>query len=65
MSRRKISVTRRLYCKCGATMHVMAPRPVANRALELFWSVHQGPGHGACDSKAAAAARRGEEGKRG
>lgn len=52
------STIHRARCKCGGAMDVSAPRFVADRALALFWRVHQGDGHGECDGRTAARARR-------
>jgi hypothetical protein len=54
-----------VYCICGGALNGVieaanAPEK-ANEATRLFWSVHSGAGHGTCDAKTAANARRAEE----
>ena len=39
-----------MYCKCGAELHVFAPAHVVAESNRLFWSSHDGKGHGPCDA---------------
>ena len=49
----------RLYCRCGAAwLSTPMLLDVYTKMLEAFSEAHEGPGHGLCDAKTAARARR-------
>ena len=53
------SVTLRAYCICGDAIHLTVKNPDAVQfVMEYFAGAHVGEGHGSCDSKTAARARK-------
>ncbi len=53
------SLTLRGYCICGGAIHLTVKDPdVVQVVMGTFAAAHQGEGHGPCDSKTAAKARR-------
>lgn len=54
------SATLRAYCKCGGAIHLTTNPAIENITfiMETFADAHQGDGHGHCDAKTAAKARR-------
>lgn len=58
-AKRRDSTPLRLYCACGAAwLSTPTPLHVYAKMLEAFSKAHKGPGHGLCDAKKAARARR-------
>lgn len=54
----------KLYCLCGAAwIGSVSPDNKAKELTDFFWSMHDGEGHGACDSRTAGRARRKAEAK--
>ena len=46
------------YCRCGNTAKVEGDAPeLVEEAIGLFWSLHQGDGHGGTDAATARRAR--------
>lgn len=54
------SATLRAYCKCGGAIHLTTNPATENISfvMDTFADSHQGEGHGPCDAKTAAKARR-------
>jgi len=53
------SMTLRAYCICGDAIHLTVKNPGAvELVMEIFADAHFGEGHGPCDSKTAARARK-------
>lgn len=38
--------TRTTYCQCGAMIKLTCPRKAQEGVMAIWWSVHQGDGHG-------------------
>jgi hypothetical protein len=51
------SVTARLYCSCGEALHTTAAWDTVAETVMIFWSQHQGDGHGPTDPDTARRAR--------
>lgn len=51
------TVTARCYCSCGDAIHTTAAWDTVADAVSIFWSEHQGKGHGATDPRTCRAAR--------
>jgi len=46
------------YCICGGSRLIVGPPKAVEEVLREFWERHSGEGHGPCDAKTAAKARR-------
>ena len=57
------SMTLRAYCECGAAIHLTTNPATENITfvMDTFADLHSGNGHGPCDAKIAAKARRKRE----
>lgn len=55
---RVTTARRQCWCLCGGSIDVKGPDEATRFAIQAFWDIHHGEGHGACPATVAAAARR-------